>query len=87
MGEFVIYETDERMFYLKRLLTGLRPLVNTHIFAPNLTLTAERLERVGEGEMLICGKLDEKAAELASQKGVKVRYLMSDEKFMAKTPC
>lgn len=84
MGEFVIYETDERMFYLKRLLAGLRPLVNTHIFAPNLTLTAERLERVGEGEMLICGKLDEKAAELASQKGVKVRYLMSDEKFMAK---
>lgn len=87
MGEFVIYETDERMFYLKRLLTGLRPLVNTHIFAPNLTLTAERLERVGEGEMLICGKLDEKAAELASQKGVKVRYLMSDEKFMAKNAC
>ena len=48
MGEFIVYETDERMFFLKKQLEGLRPLVNTHIFAPNLVLSAERLDNVRE---------------------------------------
>lgn len=83
MGNFVVYETDERMFFLKKLLTGLRPVVNTHIFAPNLTLSAERLEDVGEGETLVCGRLDEGAEKLAECKRLTVRRISENEKFQA----
>lgn len=41
MGEFIVYETDERMFFLKKQLSGLRPVTDTHIYAPNILLTAE----------------------------------------------
>ena len=86
MGNFVVYETDERMFFLKKLLTGLRPVVNTHIFAPNLTLSAERLEDVGEGEALVCGRLDEGAEKLAECKRLTVRRISENEKFQAENP-
>lgn len=83
MGEFIVYETDERMFFLKKQLEGLRPLVNTHIFAPNLVLSAERLDNVCEGETLVCGKLDEGAETLAQCKKLRVCRMLADEKFQA----
>ena len=83
MGEFIVYETDERMFFLKKQLEGLRPLVNTHIFAPNLVLSAERLDNVREGETLVCGKLDEGAETLAQCKKLRVCRMLADEKFQA----
>lgn len=83
MGEFIVYETDERMFFLKKQLAGLRPLVNTHIFAPNLVLSAERLERSEDGENLVCGRLDEGAENLAQCKKLRVCRMLADEKFQA----
>ena len=83
MANFVVYETDERMFFLKKLLTGLRPLVETHIFAPNLVLSAERLKDVGDGETLVCGRLDEGAEKLAECKNLRVCRILGDEKFQA----
>ena len=53
MGEFIVYETDERMFFLKKQLSGLRPVTDTHIYAPNILLTAERLDRTAEGDVRI----------------------------------
>lgn len=84
MGEFVIYETDERMFFLKRQLAGLRPLVNTHVFAPNLLLSAERFDHIRDGETLIAGRLDDGAEKLAEQKGLRVCRILADEAFQAK---
>ena len=86
MGEFVIYETDERMFFLKRQLAGLRPLVNTHVFAPNLLLSAERFDHIRDGETLIAGRLDDGAEKLAEQKGLRVCRILADEAFRRKTP-
>ena len=83
MANFVVYETDERMFFLKKLLTGLRPLVETHIFAPNLVLSAERLKDVGDGETLVCGRLDEGAEKLAECKNLRVCRILENEKFQA----
>lgn len=83
MANFVVYETDERMFFLKKLLTGLRPFVETHIFAPNLVLSAERLKDVGDGETLVCGRLDEGAEKLAECKNLRVCRILENEKFQA----
>ena len=35
---FVIYETDERMFLLKNELDKVTPPATTHVFAPNIAL-------------------------------------------------
>ena len=83
MGEFVIYETDERMFFLKRQLTGLRPVVNTHVFAPNLRLSPERFDHIKEGETLISGRLDEDAEALARKLHLRVCDMLENEKFQA----
>lgn len=84
MGEFIVYETDERMFFLKKQLVELRPLVNTHIYAPNIVISAERLERTEEGDVLVCGKMDEGAEELAKCKHLTIHRILTDEKFQSK---
>ena len=83
MGEFIVYETDERMFFLKKQLSGLRPVTDTHIYAPNILLTAERLDRTAEGDVLVCGRTDAGAEELAACKKLKVHRILADEKFQA----
>lgn len=83
MGEFFVYETDERMFFLKRQLEGLRPITDTHVYAPNLILSADRLERMNENDVLVCGKLDDAAEEIASCKNLRVRRILADERFQA----
>lgn len=83
MGEFIVYETDERMFFLKRQLKDLRPLTDTHIYAPNIVITPERLDRTESGDVLVCGKTDEAAEELAKCKRLTLHRIMTDEKFQA----
>ena len=81
MGEFVVYETDERMFFLKRQLAGFRPVADTHIFAPNLLLSKERLEGVKEGDHLVCGRLE--ADALDKGRGAIVHPILKNERFQA----
>lgn len=56
MAEYIVCETDERTYFLKRMLTGMHPAVNIYIFAPNLVLTERETERIGVGEILVCGR-------------------------------
>lgn len=83
MGEYIVCETDERTYFLKRLLTGKRPAVNTHIFAPNLVLSERELTQVGYGEILVCGRTDASADRYIAENNVKVCYMMCDERFQA----
>lgn len=84
MGEYIVYETDERMYFLRRQLKGLRPLRDTHIFAPNIVVSEERLERVKNGDAIVCGSLDEAARAAADNMCADVYLLSADEKFQAR---
>ncbi len=83
MTQFKIYETDERMYFLQRILRGVVPETTAHVFAPNIVVTEERLTDVKDGEILICGKLDKGAEIYAQNHSVEVHTLSDDEKFQA----
>lgn len=83
MAEYIVCETDERTYFLKRMLTGMHPAVNTYIFAPNLVLTERETERIGVGEILVCGRTAPDAEKAIRDKRIKVHYMMRDEKFQA----
>ena len=83
MAHYIVYETDERTYFLKRMLRDKTPVRDTHIFAPNLTLSEAELTALQSGDELVCGKLDDSAKALCAAKGITVRYLSKDETFMA----
>ena len=83
MAHYIVYETDERTYFLKRMLRDKTPKRDTHIFAPNLTLSEAELTGVGGGDELVCGKLDESARAYCAARGVNVRYMSIDETFAA----
>ena len=80
---YTVYQTDERMFFLKKILDGKRAPRATHIFAPNLTLSARELQNVRPGEVLVCGALDESGRRYTEENSVTVRCLSEDEDFLA----
>ena len=49
MAEFVIYQTDERMFFLRNEL-GVTPKIRTHIFAPNVLIGQKNITEVKDHE-------------------------------------
>lgn len=83
MARYIVYETDERTYFLKRMLRDKTPARDTHVFAPNLTLTTAELADVKNGDVLVCGKLDDGAAALCAERGVSVRFLSKDGDFAA----
>ena len=83
MAHYIVYETDERTYFLKRMLRDKTPVRDTHIFAPNLTLSEAELTALQSGDELVSGKLDDSAKALCAAKGITVRYLSKDETFMA----
>lgn len=84
MGEYIVYETDERMYFLRRMLKGRHPSRDTHIFAPNIIITEERMERVKTGDALVCGVMDDGARAAAADRRIDVYRLSADEKFQAR---
>lgn len=83
MARYIIYETDERTYFLKRMLRDKSPARDTHVFAPNLTLTESELEDVKSGDVLVCGKLSDGAAAYCAENGVTVRNMLKDADFAA----
>ncbi|MCQ2602323.1 MAG: hypothetical protein MJ193_00195 [Clostridia bacterium] len=81
--DFVIYETDERMFLLKNELEGITPPVRTHIFAPNIVLDEKNTIDINGGEYVVYGKSKPETAEFLSNKGVKMFNIAKNEDFQA----
>ncbi len=81
--DFVIYETDERMFLLKNELEGITPPAKTHIFAPNIVLNEKNTDGINDGEYVIYGKSKPETIEFLSNKGVKMFNIAQNEDFQA----
>lgn len=83
MKGFVVHETDERMFFLKDMLTGLKPSVTTHIFAPNIQLNVKLSEDFECGDTVIGGKATEETEALFDCNDITFFDMMKNEKFQA----
>lgn len=83
MADFVIYQTDERMFLLREELKGFLPSRRTHFFAPNVLLTAKVITDVAEGEIIVGGKADSEALALFNSMDITYYNLLEDENFQA----
>lgn len=82
MAEFVIYQTDERMFFLRNEL-GVTPKIRTHIFAPNVLIGQKNITEVKDHEVVVGGRADSEATALFNSMDVKYYNVLEDEKFQA----
>lgn len=78
-----VHRTDERMYFLQKLLADARFDRDVHIFAPNVALDEQKLADVADGGCVICGKCADVVRNAASERGVDVFCMSQDEKFLA----
>lgn len=83
MAEFVIYQTDERMFFLRNEL-NFSPKRRTHIFAPNLLLTVNNVTDVKDHDVVIGGKADDETKAIFNSTDVAFFNMLEDEHFQAR---
>jgi dipicolinate synthase subunit A len=83
LADFIIHQTDARMFFLRQEL-GFSPKRTTHIFAPNILLTAKTIDQLTGGEVVIGGKADNEALALFNSLDVKYFNMLDDEIFQAR---
>ncbi|MBR2334532.1 MAG: hypothetical protein IKA59_04235 [Clostridia bacterium] len=83
MADFIIHQTDARMFFLRQQL-GFSPKKNTHIFAPNILLGAKDLEGFYGGEIVVGGRADNEAIALFNSLDIKYFNMLEDEIFQAR---
>ena len=78
---FNVHETDERMYYLKRMLASKRVSVPTHVFAPNVIVDARLLEDVEDGAYVFCGRITQEGELLANSRNITLDAYSHDERF------
>ncbi len=82
MAEFIIYQTDERMFFLRNEL-NFAPSKNTHVYAPNIYLGVKNIEEVKPFEVVVGGRADNEALALMESMDVRYHNMLADESFQA----
>ena len=78
-----VHQSDERMFFLERLLRKTKFSKPTHVFAPNINVDAETVNALEEGALIFHGKCTDEAREAAKSRGITLHCFMKDEKFQA----
>lgn len=78
-----VHETDERMYYLKRMLKETKVPKPTHAFAPNIMIDARALEDIEDGAYVFCGRVDKEGEALANSRNITLDVYSKDEKFQA----
>ena len=83
MADFIIHQTDARMFFLRQEL-DFSPQRDTHIFAPNILIGAKDLDHLKGGEVVIGGRADNEAIALFNSLDVRYFNMLEDELFQAR---
>lgn len=78
-----IHQTDERMFYLSKMLNPKVFSSPTHVFAPNVVIEAHTLEKVDDHAKIFCGRFTDEAHALANSRDISIFSFLQDEKFQA----
>lgn len=82
-NNLTVHQSDERMFFLERLLRKTHFDVPTHVFAPNICVDVNTLGDIEDGSQIILGKCTDEAKALADSRDIKLFYIMKSEKFQA----
>lgn len=78
-----VHQSDERMFFLSRLLNRTTFSAPTHIFAPNVNVDVKALEDIEDGATVVMGKCTDEARALAKSRNITLLNIMQDERFQA----
>ncbi|MBR4800498.1 MAG: hypothetical protein IK048_02330 [Clostridia bacterium] len=78
-----VHETDERMYYLTRMLRGRKIERPTHVFAPNIVVDARTLNEVEDGAYVFLGRTNEEAELLANSRNITLDAYSKNEKFQS----
>lgn len=83
MSNITVHQSDERMYFLERMLKGMTAPVPVHVFAPNVMLNAKIVGGLEEGAVCIGGRADEEAAALFNSLDIRYFNMMENEDFQA----
>lgn len=78
-----IHQTDERMYFLQKLLNETHFSAPTHVFAPNVNVDESTLNKIEDGANVVCGKYSEQISLLAKERNITLYNIMKNEKFQA----
>ena len=84
MSEFVIHQSDERMYYLNQLLKNQCPRATTNIYAPNILLDAKMLEDIKSETIVIGGRHEPEIPLLLNSMDIEFYNMLEDENFQAR---
>ena len=82
-NNLTVHQSDERMFFLERLLMKTQFERPTHVFAPNVCVDVNTLADIEDGARIVLGKCTDEARALADSRDIKLYNIMQDEKFQA----
>ncbi len=82
-NNLTVHRTDERMYFLQKLLAGIAFDRDTHVYAPNVALDQAKLSEVADGGRVICGKCTDVVRNSAHERQISVCEIMRDERFLA----
>lgn len=82
-NNLTVHQSDERMFFLERMLNKSVFSTPTHVFAPNINVDVSVLAEIEDGANVVLGKHTDEALELAKCRGITLYNIMKDEKFQA----
>ncbi len=82
-NNLTVHQSDERMFFLERLLRKSHFSKPTHVFAPNINVDADTVNAIEEGAIVFHGKCTDEARDAAKRRNIMLHCFMKDEKFQA----
>ena len=82
-NNLTVHQSDERTFFLERLLSRTQFKNPTHIFAPNIAVTVDVLADIEDGATVVLGKCTDEAIALAESRDITLYNIMKNEKFQA----
>lgn len=82
-NKLTVHQTDERMFFLERMLRKTEFASPTHVFAPNINVDVNTLDGIEDGANVILGKCTDNARIIAENRDITLYNIMRDERFQA----
>ena len=82
-NKLTVHQTDERMFFLSRMLRKAELTRPLHVFAPNILVDVDTLGGIPDGADIVLGKCADGVAIIAENRNIHLYNIMKDEKFQA----
>lgn len=78
-----VHQTDERMYYLEKMLRETKCNMPAHVFAPNVVVDVRTLASIEDGALVFLGRTNEEAELLANSRNIAFDAYSNDEKFQS----